>query len=156
VRYPLDRLERQHELRLLARLDREVSRLEALDAVERERDGTTLASATWHSRSDVLSALVGAPALRGLATRVLAQLGDEEANAPLRDALLNLAPGIIQCLAALSHRLVAHFSGGRATATGRIPRELSVGGYPDSCYMWRSDGPLARARAQAAAKLAAS
>jgi hypothetical protein len=87
---------------------------------------------------------------------VLAQLGQEEANAPLRDALLNLAPGIIQCLAALSHRLVAHFAAGSAMATAPgIPRELSVGGYPDSCYMWRSDGPLARARAEAAAKLAA-
>jgi hypothetical protein len=150
VRYPLDRLEHQHELRLLARIDREVSRIETLDAVERERDGTTLASADWRSRSDALSALVGGPGLRGLATRVLAQLGDEESNAPLRDALLNLAPGIIQCLAALSHRLVAHFSGGSATAPGRIPRELSVGGYPDSCYMWRSDGPMAKARERAA------
>ena len=84
---------------------------------------------------------------------MLALLGDEEANAPLRDALLNLAPGVIQCLAALSHRLVSHFSGGSTTAPGRIPRELSVGGYPDSCYMWRSDGPLV-ARARAAAKLA--
>jgi hypothetical protein len=58
---------------------------------------------------------------------------------------LNLAPGVIQCLAALSDRLVAHFSGGRAGA-GALPRELSVGGQPDSCWMWRSDGPLARAR----------
>ena len=151
VLHPLDRLARQHELRLLARLDREVSRIEALDASERERDGATLASATWHSRRDTVAALVGAPALRGLAPRVLTELGDDEANAPLRDALLNLAPGIIQCLAALSHRLVAQFSGGEVAA-GQIPRELSVGGYPDSCYMWRSDGPLARARAQAAAK----
>ena len=152
VRYPLDRLERQHELRLLAQLDRDVSRIEALAASERERDSTTLASAVWQSRSDVLPALVGAPALRGLAARVLALLGDEAANAPLRDALLNLAPGVIQCLAALSHRLVSHFSGGSTAPSARIPRELSVGGYPDSCYMWRSDGPLARARAHAAVK----
>ena len=152
VRYPLDRLARQHEIRLLARLDREVSRIEALDAVERQRDAGTLASAAWQSRSEALAGLVGAPALRGLAGRVLAQLGDGETNAPLRDAMLNLAPGTIQCLAALSHRLIAHFSGGSAAASGGVPRELSVGGYPDSCYMWRSDGPLARTRAQAAGK----
>jgi len=150
VAYPLDRLDRQHEVRVLARLDAGVSRLEALDAIERERDPATLASAPWRSRSDALAGLVGAPALRGLAPRVLAQLGDGAANEPLRDALLNLAPGVIQCLAALSHRLVAHFSGGRA-ALGSIPRELSVGGYPDSCYMWRSDGAMSRARAKAAA-----
>ncbi len=148
VRWPLDRLARQHEVRVLARLDAGVSRLEALDAVERERDPTTLATSAWRSRGDVTAALVGGPALRGMAARVLAQLGDGAADEPLRDALLNLAPGAIQCLAALSHRLVAHFSGERASP-GSIPRELSVGGYPDSCYMWRSDGALARARARA-------
>ena len=153
VRYPLDRLERQHELRLLAQIDREVSRIEALDAVERQRDASTLSSAAWSSRSAAVAGLVGAPALRGLAGRVLAQLPDDEANAPLRDALLNLAPGIIQCLAALSQRLLAQFSAGNITASGSIPRELSVGGYPDSCYMWRSDGPLARSRAATAGKL---
>jgi hypothetical protein len=151
VTHPLDRLARQHELRVLARLDRGVSRLDALAAIEREREPATLASALWRSRSDALAGLVGGPALRGMAARVLAQLGDGSADEPLRDALLNLAPGVIQCLAALSHRLVAHFSGGAATL-GNIPRELSVGGYPDSCYMWRSGGAMARSRAKAAAR----
>jgi len=149
VTYPLDRLARQHELRLLARLDAAVSRLEAIDASERERGPTTLASAAWRSRREAVAGLAGGPALRGLAARVLAQLGDAAADGPLRDALLNLAPGVIQCLAALSHRLVVHFAGGDATP-GQIPRELSVGGYPDSCYMWRSAGAMARARAKAA------
>jgi hypothetical protein len=149
VRWPLDRLARQHEVRVLARLDGAVSRLEALDAVERERDAGTLATSAWRSRADSTAPLVGGPALRGMAARVLAQLGDGPEDEPLRDALLNLAPGVIQCLAALSHRLVAHFAGGSPPA-GQIPRELSVGGMPDSCYMWRSDGALARSRAQAA------
>ena len=151
VTHPLDRLARQHELRVLARLDAGVSRLVTLDAIEREREPATLASATWRSRADALAGLVGGPALRGLAARVLAELGEDAANGPLRDALLNLAPGVIQCLAALSHRLVAHFSPGAATP-GSIPRELSVGGYPDSCYMWRSDGAMARTRAKAAGR----
>jgi hypothetical protein len=94
--------------------------------------------------------LEGGPALRGLAARVRTLLGDAPEDAALRDALLNLAPGVIQCLAALSHRLVASFAGS-AAAPGRIPRELSVGGFPDSCYMWRSGGPLSQARARAAA-----
>jgi Protein of unknown function (DUF2889) len=148
VRWPLDRLARQHEVRVLARLDAGMSRLEALDAIERERDPTTLATSAWRSRDDATAALVGGPALRGMAARVLAQLGDGAEDEPLRDALLNLAPGAIQCLAALSHRLVAHFAGG-SPAPGRMPRELSVGGTPDSCYMWRSDGALARARFRA-------
>ena len=146
VRHPLDRLAYQHELRLLARVDREISQIEAIAAVE--RDASTLAEGAWHGREDILAGLVGAPALRGFAGRVLGTVGDAPEDAPLRDALLNLAPGVIQCLAALSHRLLAHFQGPRADPA-RVPRELSVGGYPDSCYMWRSDGPLARARADA-------
>ena len=149
VELPLDRLARQHEVRVLARLDRELSTLVGLDAAERERMVETLESARWQSLCSRVAPLAGGPALRGLAARVLAALGDEPADAPLRDALLNLAPGVIQCLAAFSHRLVARFAGAPATPAA-LPRELSVGGYPDSCYMWRGDGPLAKARAGAA------
>ena len=154
VSLPLDRLARQHEVRVLARLDRELTTLVRIDAAERERDAESLAAAGWQSRRERVAALEGGPALRGLATRVLAALGDEPADGPLRDALLNLAPGVIQCLAAFSHRLVARFAGAAAPAAA-IPRELSVGGYPDSCYMWRIDGPMTRARARATAGLAA-
>jgi hypothetical protein len=148
LHWPLERLARQHELRVLARLDAGVSRIEAIDAVERERGPATRASAPWRSRREAVAGLTGGPPLRGLAARVLAQIGDTPEDAPLRDALLQLAPGTIQCLAALSHRLVAQFQGGRP-ASGAIPRELSVGGYPDSCWMWRSDGVMARRRATA-------
>ena len=146
VALPLDRLARQHELRVLARLDPELSTLVSLNAAERERGGDTLEATPWRSRRERVAPLEGGPALRGLAARVRTALGDDPADAPLRDALLNLAPGVIQCLAAFSHRLVARF-GGRAATPGPLPRELSVGGYPDSCYMWRSDGPLAKGRA---------
>jgi hypothetical protein len=141
---PLERLARQHELRVLARLDRGLQQIELLDAVERERGPGSLAAAAWRSRSETLAGLVGAPALRGLAGRVLAQLGDAPGEQPLRDALLNLAPGVIQCFAALSHRLVGRFE--TPVVASELPRELSVGGFPDSCYMWRSGGAMARAR----------
>jgi hypothetical protein len=148
VAFPLERLARQHEVRVLARLDRALGTLVALDAAERERGVDTLDAAFWRSRRESVAGLEGGPALRGLAARVRAALGEAPAEAPLRDALLNLAPGVIQCLAAFSHRLVARFAGGGAPAP--LPRELSVGGYPDSCYMWRSAGPLARSRAATA------
>lgn len=154
VALPLDRLAGQHEVRVLAGLDRELTTLVRLDAAERERTVETLESAPWQSRRERVAPLAGGPALRGLAARVLAALGDDPADTPLRDALLNLAPGVIQCLAAFSHRLVARFAGSAAKPAA-LPRELSVGGYPDSCFMWRSDGPLAQARARATAALAA-
>ncbi len=147
VTLPLERLARQHEVRVLARIDRTLTTLEALDAADRERDPATLAATPWRSRRERMAPLEGGPALRGLAARVLAAFGDDPADAALRDALLNLAPGVIQCMAAFSHRLVARFAQG--APAGALPRELSVGGYPDSCYMWRSEGPMAKARAKA-------
>jgi hypothetical protein len=151
VALPLERLAHQREVRVLARLDRALATLVHLDAAERERSVATLDAAPWRSRRARLASLDGSPALRGLAARVLAALGGDTADAALRDALLNLAPGVIQCFAALSHRLLAAFAGGAPPAAG-IPRELSVGGYPDSCYMWRSGGPLAKLRAAASAR----
>ena len=48
-----------------------------------------------------------------------------------------LAPTLVQCLAALADRLVA--AGANRSLAG-------LGGLPDSCYMWRRDGALARGR----------
>jgi hypothetical protein len=147
VSAPIDRLLRQHEVRIRASLDDKLATLESIDGAERVRDGAAL-DAPWHNRRTTLAALEGGPALRGLAARILGELGNDPAEGPLRDTLLNLAPGVIQCLAAFSHRLIAAFAAGGGGKRTSLPRELSVGGYPDSCYMWRSDGPMARARAQ--------
>ena len=146
VRSPLERLARQHEVRVRATLDAGLGRIDAIDAAERERTMDTFASAAWRSRAGAVAPLAGGPALRGLAPRVLALEG---AGAPLRDALLNLAPGVIQCFAALAHRMIARLPGARPGG-GALPRELSVGGFPDSCWMWRRDGALGRTRAAAA------
>jgi hypothetical protein len=147
VSLPLDRLLRQHEVRIRASLDEKLATLDHLDGAERVRDGAALDS-PWRSRRTTLAALEGGPALRGLAARILSELGKDPAQGALRDTLLNLAPGVIQCLAAFSHRLVAAFAGGGGGKQTPLPRELSVGGYPDSCYMWRNDGPMAQARAR--------
>lgn len=148
VGFPLERLARQHEVRVHARLDAGLGAIAAIDAAERERSAETLAATAWRSRADVVAPLAGGPALRGLAPRVLALEG---ADGPLRDALLSLAPGVIQCFAALAHRMVGRLPGGPG-AGGAVPRELSVGGYPDSCFMWRSGGALGRSRAKAEAR----
>jgi hypothetical protein len=147
VAHPLDRLAAQHEVQVRAALDSGLSTLARLEARERARDAGSL-DAPWRDRSACIASLEGAPALGGLASRVLRLLGERDEDGPLRDALLNLAPGVIQCLAAFSHRLLASFAGERPAAA--LPRELTVGGSPDSCYMWRSGGPMAVARAAAA------
>jgi len=144
---PLDRLASQHEVQVFATLEPSLSALARLDARERERSPDAL-DADWIPRSAEVAPLEGAPALGGLAPRVLRLFGERDEDAPLRDALLNLAPGIIQCLAAFSQRLLTAFRRDRNPRP--IPRELSVGGFPDSCYVWRAGGPMTLARAAVA------
>jgi len=143
---PLERLALQHEVRVTESVDLATMTVLALNASERQRDITSLGSSPWRSRRADLAPLVGGPALRGMAARLFERFGSETADRPLLDALLNLAPGQIQSMAGLANRMMERFQAG-APAEGRVPSELSVGGMPDSCYMWRSDGAAARLRA---------
>jgi len=49
-----------------------------------------------------------------------------------------LAPTLVQCMAALSETW--------ALGAASNPTVIGIGGLPDSCYMWRTDGALARTR----------
>jgi hypothetical protein len=77
-------------------------------------------------------------------------LQGDEANALVRDALLQLAPGHIQVLAAITERWFAPSRKLKSQADGPKGDKLPAGGPPvgaiggmvDSCYMWRSGSPL--------------
>jgi hypothetical protein len=58
----------------------------------------------------------------------------------LAHALLHLAPGFVQCTALFAERLP------RGDRSSGGPMPVPVGGYTDSCYMWRADGPLVQLR----------
>jgi hypothetical protein len=146
------------ELRLLATVAARDLRLASLCGRARERTARTLASSTWRALDDELARLTGDSALRGTAARVRALLGAlpaDDLHALLGQALLNLAPALIQCMPALTHRSAALFarastSGGAAgvgAAGGASPSPLlTSGGMPDSCFMWRTGGAAARTR----------
>jgi len=77
-------------------------------------------------------------------------LQGDESNALIRDALLQLAPGHIQVVAAITERWFApsrtaksqdEESNGDKPATGGPPVG-AIGGMLDSCYMWRTGSPL--------------
>lgn len=144
---PLDRFAGQHEVRILARIEEATMRLRDLDAAERQRSRETLTSARWRSRRDDLAPFVGEGALAGLARALLARFATDPADRPLLDALLNLAPGLIQCMAALSNRMVEHLASRPLAESAAISRTFGVGGQPDSCYMWRRGGAMAAERA---------
>ena len=138
---PLDRLHAQREIRIEADVDLAVMKLTRIVAAERKDDAKTPDGAAWRPLD--VRFLTGHSVLTGMARTLFATLGDAPAKRPLLDALLNLAPGVIQCMPALTNYWQrwrsARGSGGDAS-DDRGP----MGGMQDSCYMWRRDGALAR------------
>jgi hypothetical protein len=135
---PMERFAAELEFRALARVDLKGFCLTRIAGAERRRRAADLATASWRERADVLDGLVGLSLGPGVTSTLLARLGDVDADRPLLDGLLMLAPALIQCVAALSEGWVLAAQANPAVA---------VGGLPDSCYMWRRGGGLLRARA---------
>jgi hypothetical protein len=136
---PDERLVHVHEVRVLATVDLASARLSDVRAAERERRETR-PRIPWIDRSADTRALVGQLILPGLGSFVLRRFADRPADHMLRHALLHLAPGFVQCSALFAERIL---SGGNAASGAPSP---PVGGYIDSCYMWRACGPLAELR----------
>jgi len=149
---PLERFQRHDEMRVFARVAIPSLTIAELYAFERIRERASLASAAWQSREAVVAPLVGVPLIPGLAGRILRQFGDAPETELLRDALLQLAPGQIQVMAALTDRWFVQARENAARDAGdpeKGPPVGAIGGRTDSCWMWRSDGALARSRREA-------
>ena len=127
----MERLEREHDIRLFAHVDASDQTLSDLRAVERERDYASLATAEWRDRPEWGRELVGSPLLSGFAARVMQSCGPHPHQRLLLDALLQLAPGHYQVLAAFADQWAA---GGTVSGGGS--------GMAANCYMWRPDGTL--------------
>jgi Protein of unknown function (DUF2889) len=134
---PMERLAVQREITVSATLTVPDLTLTAIDAHERRRTTADLADAQWMSRGERVAPLVGAALRPGVSGTLLRHFGDPGDEAPLREALLMLAPTLIQCFAALD---LWTMRAADASAVGES------GGYADSCYMWRRDGALQRNR----------
>jgi hypothetical protein len=137
-----DRLRTSHEWKTLAEIDRKRFKIQSLDAKERKRSAETLGSATWVSHKDVVSPLVDAPLIPGLAGRLFKLLGSKPELAPLLDNLLQLAPGFIQVTAALMDEYFEQREETPAGEEAPKPAVSGVGGSANSCYMWREDAPM--------------
>ena len=152
VETSLDRLAAQRDARAYARIATQTLGIQELRAAVRQRSGDDLAGAEWHDRSSDLADLVGPPIIPGLARRIFGALGHSPEDRLLTDALLQLAPGYIQVLATLMER----FFTGQSAASDDDPLSqestdvsvASIGGMPNSCYMWRDGGRLGAMRAR--------
>ncbi len=141
-----DRLALFREVKALARIDRKRFRVEALSARERRRNSGTLARADWISLDDRVSDLVDHPLIPGMAGRIFGRLGDDADRRPLRDLLLQLAPGFIQITAALMDTFFEERRPSKSTGDPpEKPMVASIGGNTNSCYMWRENGAATRA-----------
>lgn len=139
----LDRLSAQHEVRAIIRVD-SGSTITDFDVAERLRIRTGFADARWQSRREELDWLGGQPALGGLASQLRRRHGADSAREPLLAALLNFAPGLVQCLSTRATDMLEQ----EARRHGRLmlPGGADIRGRPDSCYMWRTGGRMPGAR----------
>lgn len=140
VESPLDRFRRQHEVRVLAHVDMQTMTFADITGEERTRDRERLVGPRWESRADSLAPFAGQSALSGLAASLMSHFGDDPAHRALLDVMLNFAPGLIQCMAAMAHRIVEKSQSDEPDALGG-PSIVQLGGQADSCYIWRAGGP---------------
>ena len=136
---PMERFAEQLEVRLVVEVEFPALTIGRLEAAERRRGAADLEDAAWRARGEAVAWLVGRRLGGGITAELLARLGGAPDDRPLLDTLLMLAPALVQCAAAMSEAWPLAFR--------TDPSVVAMGGLPDSCYMWRRDGALDRARA---------
>ncbi len=139
------RLARAHEWKLRATVERKRFEIQNLSAGERERRFETVGSTDWILHDDFVSPLVGAPIIPGLAKRVFGLFEAPADAPPLEDALLQLAPGFIQIVAALMDDYFEQRARSGSGGGAAEPAVSSLGGNTNSCYMWREGSAINRA-----------
>ena len=145
------RLELSHEVKTFSTITRDRFEIERMIVRERKRSAETLITSDWVEHSEHFAELVGTPLIPGLAKRIFKLTEGEPAFLPIQDNLLMFAPGFVQVLAAQMEA----YSEERARAEAanadgqsvKPPSIASIGGNTDSCYMWRRDGAIEKARA---------
>jgi hypothetical protein len=141
VARPIERLREELELRALALVSMGGGMtLARIQAAERRRTPSEILTAQWRDHTAALAPLAGQRLAGGVGGALVRRYGEDPELRPLLDVLLNLTPGLYQCVAALSEEWPA--------LALRNPSQIGMGGIPDSCFMWRRGGALDRAREQ--------
>jgi hypothetical protein len=134
----IERLGCEKSLRLRTTVDPANLNIDHCVIEDRERSWETLSESNWRNREDWAEHFTGVPVMPGLSGRAMAFCADDEDRQLLLDGLLQLAPGFIQVMAALADMWLA------SVKTGSSDKAVQpLGGMVDSCYIWRSGGPLA-------------
>jgi hypothetical protein len=135
---PIERFGAELEIRAVARIAMANMTLAGIEAAERRRTRAELESAVWVDRTPALAPLAGLRLASGVGGALVRRYGGDPDARPLLDLLLQLTPGLLQCMAALSERWPLLATQNTST--------MGMGGIPDSCFMWRRGGALDQAR----------
>ncbi len=142
-RHSLTRVERFHEVKIAATVDRKRFGFDSLEISERLRDADSLEEVAWNDESAAFDSLLGTPVIPGLAKRIFGLTSDDPDRKVLQDALLMFAPGFIQISAAQMDLFFEEQA--MARSEGKEPEVARLGGNPGACYMWRENGPISKA-----------
>jgi hypothetical protein len=135
---PMARFAAELEIRLQIGIDRKTYTLADITGARRRRRRHDLADAAWDDVGHLVNDLVGLPMFQGVSAQLRSRFDARPDERPLQDALLMVAPTLIQCSAALSESW--------ALLANNTTSVVGMGGIPDSCYMWRRDGALHKSR----------
>ncbi|MEO8601883.1 MAG: DUF2889 domain-containing protein [bacterium] len=132
---PGERFARHDELRLSLDLQGWPAQIAAIGGAERRREAGDFVGGAWRDLATKLAPLSGMSLGKGAGQGLAAALAG---HAPLRDALLQLGPALIQCRASFPDKWL--------NVAMTTPAHDGLIGMPDSCYMWRRGGALQRIR----------
>jgi hypothetical protein len=138
----------QNDARCYAVIARETLSIAELRAAIRERTAATLGEASWQTLDEEVDEFTGTAIMVGLAEKLLRRYADTPERFLLLDCLLQLAPGYVQVMAALMEKWFEPGSGSGFNQSGSDPEPSvgAIGGMADSCYIWRSGGPMSDSR----------
>jgi len=139
--FPMDHFASQFEVRILAEIDMNTMTIKSISAAKRRRDVEDIAGARWQDLSEAVADLQGLGLMSGMNTVLLRRFGDQLSHRPLLDALLNLTPGIIQCIGSMSEDYAL-----AAQENQSLLGMGKTGPVEDACYMWRKGGALIQLR----------
>ncbi|MBW2143350.1 MAG: DUF2889 domain-containing protein [Deltaproteobacteria bacterium] len=139
--FPMDHFSGQFELRILLEIDMNTMSINGVTAAKRRRNVNDIAGARWQDLKETVEDLAGLGLMTGMNHALFRRFGNQPSQRPLLDALLNLTPGIIQCIGSMSegYPLAAQENHSLLGMGKEAPVE-------DACYMWRKEGALIQIR----------
>ncbi len=139
--FPMDHFKSQFEVRILVEIDMNTASIKRVTAAKRRRNAEDIQGARWEDLNHVVADLAGLGIMSGMSATLLRRFGERPSDGPLLDALLNLVPGLIQCIGSMSEN--------HPVSAQNNPSLLGMGKdapVEDACYMWRKGGALIQIR----------